>query len=111
MNDYSKEILPVETKSNLLKGWKWVVYDDESGSLQSPTGKNYFSFDWTSREYQVNSSDDYSCFGYTDDDGNRLTFVDFKKYAEEYIIKKILQIKENIIMKKTEQEDLEIMEY
>ena len=92
MEDYSKEILPLETKTNLLKGWKWIVYDDASGSLKSPTGKDYFSFDWNSREYQINSGDDYSYFGHTDDDGNRLTFADFKKYAEEYIIKKILQM-------------------
>lgn len=56
---------------------------------------SYFSFDWCTREYMEKSGEHYSYFGYRDDDGNTLTFKDFKIYAEEYTIEKYVKLPEN----------------
>ena len=98
----------VETKNSLLEDWYWIFYEDGSGSLMSPTGNSYFSFDWCTREYMEKSGEHYSYFGYRDDDGNPLTFKDFKIYAEEYTIEKYVKLPENKKME-IEQEDEEEM--
>lgn len=41
------EIVPVE---DLPEGWSWINYMDGSGCLESPDGKDYFSFDITTNE-------------------------------------------------------------
>lgn len=43
-----------ETQAETLPaGWRWVVYEDHSGSLKSPDNKRYFSFDGNTNEYQI----------------------------------------------------------
>lgn len=34
-------------------GWKWVKYDDGSGYLESPDGKEYMSYDLQTNEYKI----------------------------------------------------------
>ena len=102
--DYGPRIESVETNSSLLEGWYWRIYDDGSGSLVSPTGNSYFHFDWSTYEYQVDEDDHYSYFGNIDDNGNPLTFEDFKKYAEEYAIKKFVNLQENQMLEDEEEE-------
>ena len=106
--DNTPKIEKLETDNLLLKDWYWKVYDDASGCLKSPTGKSYFSFDWNTREFQINPDDHYSYFGHYDDFGNRLTFTDFKKYAEQYILERIMSLKNNIVMDDDNEEDEEI---
>lgn len=91
-NSIQEENLPeVIPAKSLPNGWHWKQFGDLSGCLESPTGISYFSYDWDTFEYQVNEGDDYSYFGNKDDDGNKLTFGDFKNYAEEYIAENIIK--------------------
>ncbi|WP_435523411.1 hypothetical protein [Chryseobacterium indoltheticum] len=39
--------------SCLPKGWCWYDYDDGSGSLKSPNGNNYYSYDLQTQEYKL----------------------------------------------------------
>lgn len=94
----------VDTDNPLLKDWYWKIYNDESGCLKSPIGKSYFSFDWITREYQKNEDSHYDYFYHYDDFGNRQTFKDFKKYAENYIIEHLKELTE---IKKIDEEEEE----
>ena len=106
--DYGPQIENVETNSSLLEGWHWKIYNDGSGSLVSPTGNSYFHFDWSTYEYSIYENEHYSYFGDRDDNGNPLTFEDFKKYAEEYAIKKLVNLQENQIIEDNEEDEEEI---
>ena len=91
-DDYGYEEEPVET---LPKGWKWGIYGDNSGSLISPTGKDYFSFDWNTREYQLTLDSDYERVMEYDLLGREQTFKTFKRYAEKYTKEHLVSLKEN----------------
>jgi hypothetical protein len=39
--------------SDLPKGWSWNDYDDGSGSLKSPNGRSYYSYDLQTQEYKL----------------------------------------------------------
>jgi hypothetical protein len=38
--------------SDLPEGWMWNDYDDGSGSLRSPDGHSYYSYDLQTQEYR-----------------------------------------------------------
>ncbi len=39
--------------TNLPEGWTWRDYDDGSGSLKSPNGYSYYSYDLQTQEYRL----------------------------------------------------------
>lgn len=78
---------------NLPEGWIWINYDDGSGYLQSPDGKEYFEYDWTTGEYKVTPDKSYDFFmveNYQSGGYSIGGFDKFKEYAEDYINKNIL---------------------
>lgn len=46
--------LDIESAGDVLSalGWEWHCYDEESASLDSPDGKTYFEYDYSTREYK-----------------------------------------------------------
>lgn len=73
--------------SSLPEGWVWHCYSDGSGSLHSPEGCHYFSYDLQPYsnsggiEYRKNEAEDYTVFW-----GN---FDQFKEYAESVVIQEL----------------------
>lgn len=105
INDCEDETRKIRA-NKLPEGWYWIIYDDASGHLESPTGVSYFSFDWNTCEYMINEDDEhYHVFDYVDKFGEELTFKDFMNYAEEYMSKYIISISNNI--RESECEELE----
>lgn len=77
----------VEIENNKQRGWQWIHYNDNSGSLHSPSGKSYFSYDWNTKEYTITDDSRWEMFeGAPDED---TSFSAFKKKAEEYVRKNI----------------------
>lgn len=86
--DTQKTILTVLGKNydelNKNKNWVWKDYDDLSGHLESPDGKSYFSYDWTTKEYKTTPESSWDSF--IDADPTRDTsLAAFKKYAENFV--------------------------
>lgn len=65
---------------NLPKGWKWEMHGDSSGSLLSPSLKNYFEFDFPTNEYRDSYDKEWTKIPYKN-------FEIFKNFAEEIILK------------------------
>lgn len=77
----------VEIENSKQRGWQWIHYNDNSGSLHSPSGKSYFSYDWNTKEYTITDDSRWEMFeGAPDED---TSFSAFKKKAEEYVRKNI----------------------
>lgn len=86
--DTQKTILTVLGKDydelNKNKNWIWKDYDDLSGHLESPDGKSYFSYDWTTKEYKTTPESSWDSF--IDADPERDTSLSaFKNYAENFV--------------------------
>ncbi|WP_426474810.1 hypothetical protein [Chryseobacterium balustinum] len=91
--------------SDLPDGWVWREYDDGSGSLQSPGGYSYYSYDLQTQEYRLPyGSKEWT--GMRDFYNEPQTLHDFKIYAEEDIKEKA--VKNNLSPKLSleEKEDL-----
>lgn len=88
-------IVPAET----LKGWNWHKYNDGSGSLHSPNGNKYMSYDLSTNEYKERDDSKYYDFFplsyYYIDGEDPKTFKPFK-YMEK-VIKDKYYLKEKII--------------
>lgn len=95
--EYEKEFIPkTKQAESLPKGWVWKMYDDGSGCLKSPEGKDYFSYDWTTGEYKVTPDKSYDFFMVENYESGGYSiggFDKFKEYAEDYINKNILNNK------------------
>jgi hypothetical protein len=69
--------------SLLPEGWHWIMFEDGSGSLVSPKGVSYYSYDiasyWAEKwmEYKKDSNSSWDIF-YGE-------LNEFKKYAERCI--------------------------
>lgn len=62
--------------------WTWEHYDDNSGSLRSPAGRSFFSYDWTTNEYKKASDGQWEPFrGAPGEDDS---FGAFQEYAENW---------------------------
>ena len=68
--------------------WVWKSWDDMSGHLESPDGKEYFVYDWSTYEYKVDGGGSWDSFRDADPDRD-VSFGAFKKYAESYVKKNI----------------------
>ena len=75
------------TKNIHNSTWQWVHYDDASGSIRSPEGESYFSYDWTTKEYKENNGSIWEMFEGAPDENT--DFEAFQKYAEDCIRKYI----------------------
>lgn len=66
MSEYDDNFLfsdvKLEQAKLLPKGWIWKKYDDGSGCLKSPDGKDYMSYDLSTNEYQVTRDSSYDFF-------------------------------------------------
>lgn len=71
--------------SKLLKflGWEWHCWNDGSGSLRSPMKRDYFSYDWGTREYKYLDNDHYSY-------GLPATLDEYKKDSEQMIFENVI---------------------
>lgn len=84
-----------DTNNVLLKGWKWHDYDDLSGCLVSPNGKEYFHYDMCTGEYKVTKEKSYDYFveeNYATGGYSIGSIRDFKNFAENYIVEHILDL-------------------
>ena len=59
MFDFEEEIV---SSKKLGKGWKWHKYDDGSGYLESPDGKEYMHYDLYTNEYKFSDNSCYEFF-------------------------------------------------
>ena len=88
------------SSEKLGNGWEWHKYNDESGHLQSPDGKEYMLYDLQTNEYKVKNDSDYEFFplNYYYADG-----VDPKNFkAFEYMENEIMRLGLN------KEQDLEV---
>lgn len=88
--------------------WIWKDYDDLSGHLEGPDGKEYFSYDWTTKEYKVNPDSSWDSF--IDADPTRDTsLAAFKEYAQKYVKENLIKDKDVEITFNREYIDIEKM--
>lgn len=88
--------------------WTWKDYDDLSGHLEGPDGKEYFSYDWTTKEYKVNPDSSYDSF--LDANPTRDTsLAAFKEYAQKYVKENLIKDKDVEITFNREYIDIEKM--
>lgn len=96
--EYENEFIPKTRQAeNLPEGWVWKMYDDGSGYLESPDGKTYFDYDWTTGEYKITPEKSYDFFMVEDYSSGGYSiggFDKFKEYAEDYINKNVLNKRE-----------------
>lgn len=67
--------------ADLPKGWSWNDYDDGSGSLRSPNGNGYYSYDLQTQEYRLPYGKN-EWTGMKDVDETPKSLNEFKVYAE-----------------------------
>lgn len=58
-DDFEETIVPAK---KLGEGWDWHMYDDGSGYLKSPEGKEYMSYDLCTNEYMLDNNSDWEFF-------------------------------------------------
>jgi hypothetical protein len=94
--------------SDLPDGWVWREYDDGSGSLQSPSGHRYYSYDLQTQEYTLP-------YGRREWKGMRdfydapKSLNEFKSYVENDLKAKAVQ--NNLNPKLSEEEKNDILNY
>lgn len=94
-DDIQEKIVPAK---KLGEGWNWHKYDDGSGHLESPDGKEYMLYDLCTNEYQetINSSYDFFPLNYYYADGvDPDKFKPFE-YMEDEMIKYISKENEGL---------------
>ena len=67
--------------SSLPAGWNWYDYDDGSGSLRSPNGNSYYSYDLQTQEYRLPYGKN-EWAGMKDVDETSKSLNEFKVFAE-----------------------------
>ena len=94
--------------SDLPDGWVWRDYDDGSGSLKSPGGYSYYSYDLQTQEYRLPyGSKEWT--GMTDFYNEPKTLHDFKIYAEGDIKEKA--VKNNLSPKLSVEEKNDLLNH
>ena len=104
-DDFDESLVPA---SGLPEGWIWREYDDGSGSLKSPTGNIYYSYDLQTQEYKSSSFGN----GWTDmkDLYDRpKSLNEFKTYVENDLKGKATQ--NNLTPKLSEDEKNNLLNY
>ncbi|NMR33146.1 hypothetical protein HIO71_02870 [Chryseobacterium aquaticum] len=94
--------------SDLPDDWVWREYDDGSGSLKSPGGYSYYSYDLQTQEYRLPyGSKEWT--GMRDFYNEPQTLHDFKIYAERDIKEKA--VKNNLSPKLSEEEKNDLLNH
>lgn len=94
--------------SDLPDGWTWNDYDDGSGTLKSPSGHRYYSYDMLTQEYTLP-------YGRREWTGMRdfydvpKSLNEFKSYVENDLKAKVVQ--NNLYSKLSEEEKNDILNY
>lgn len=104
----------LELNQSSEKTWTWHDYDDLSGHLEAPDGKEYFVYDWTTKEYMCMPTRDSYWDSFVDADPTRDTSLTaFKTYAEKYILNNIAKNNDIVFERKyidtTKETENEIM--
>ncbi|KUJ54340.1 MULTISPECIES: hypothetical protein [Chryseobacterium] len=76
--------------TNLPEGWVWRDYDDGSGSLKSPAGYSYYSYDLQTQEYRLPTFNN-RWTGMKDVYDRPKSLNEFKIYAEKSLKESALQ--------------------
>lgn len=76
--------------TNLPEGWFWRDYDDGSGSLKSPDGYSYYSYDLQTQEYRLPTFNN-RWTGMKDVYDRPKSLNEFKIYAEKSLKEAALQ--------------------
>ena len=61
-NEYPQEDLLIVPAKTLREGWNWYKYNDGSGHVQSPDGKEYMHYDLWTNEYMFDDNSHYDLF-------------------------------------------------
>jgi hypothetical protein len=102
---FEENLIPV---SDLPDGWVWHEYDDGSGSLKSPDGHSYYSYDLQTKEYRLPyGSKEWT--GMRDFYNEPETLHDFKIYAERDIKEKA--VKNNLSPKLSVEEKNDLLNH
>ncbi|MDR6156678.1 hypothetical protein QF023_000194 [Chryseobacterium sp. SLBN-27] len=102
---FEENLIPA---SSLPDGWTWNDYDDGSGSLKSPSGHRYYSYDLQTQEYTLP-------YGRREWTGMRdfydapKSLNEFKSYVESDLKAKAVQ--NNLYPKLSEEEKNDILNY
>lgn len=102
---FEENLIPA---SSLPDGWTWNDYDDGSGSLKSPSGHRYYSYDLQTQEYTLP-------YGRREWTGMRdfydapKSLNEFKSYVENDLKAKAVQ--NNLYPKLSEDEKNDILNY
>ncbi len=102
---FEENLIPA---SDLPDGWVWREYDDGSGSLKSPSGYSYYSYDLQTQEYRLP-------YGRREWTGMRdfydapKSLNEFKSYVENDLKSKAVQ--NNLYPKLSEEEKNDILNY
>lgn len=85
--DFNENLIPA---SGLPKGWIWQEYDDGSGSLKSPGGYSYYSYDLQTQEYRLPTLHN-RWTGMKDVYERSKSLNEFKTYAEKNLKERAAQ--------------------
>lgn len=87
--DDIEEDLTIVPSEKLGKGWFWHKYNDGSGHLVSPDGKEYMSYDLHTNEYKETKDSEYDFFPLNYYYADGLIHKDFNPflYMEEEMLK------------------------
>ncbi|AZB28745.1 hypothetical protein [Chryseobacterium balustinum] len=102
---FKENLIPA---SDLPDGRVWRGYDDGSGSLKSPDGHSYYSYDLQTQEYRLPYGGK-EWTGMRDFYNEPQTLHDFKIYAEGDLKEKA--VKNNLYPKLSEEEKNDILNY
>lgn len=75
----------IQKAEALPEGWNWYMYEDGSGYLQAPDGKEYFFYDKNTSEYKQFASEKWSLWflGIDLANGMQNHFTKFLAQAED----------------------------
>lgn len=62
IDSYCDDEVMIVPAKKLGEGWNWHKYDDGSGHLESPEGKEYMSYDLQTNEYRITRDSSYDLF-------------------------------------------------
>lgn len=98
-NESGQMLAEIENVHSSGQTWIWHDYDDLSGHLEAPDGKEYFVYDWATKEYMVTRDSSWDSF--LDADPTRdISLSAFKVYAEKYIRNNIAKHNDIIFRRK-----------
>ena len=103
--DFEEKLIPA---AELPEGWTWNEFDDGSGSLKSPSGYRYYSYDLQTQEYKLPyGRNDWTSM--RDFDEAPKSLDEFKSYAEKHLKESAFQ--NNLSPKLSEEDKKNLLKY